>query len=343
MAKLNSSGKLSLAGSTSGESVALTLGRSATAQISLGESGVSTDLAGITAGQSVSMSNLYGKFKAVTVTAYGIGGGGGSRFNTTGGSGGGGAVVKAFTVSPNSGSDSLTVIVGSGGQGGTGYAGNGTASSLYGSVGGSFNGLSLTAGGGTGGYYGPPCGNCWGGPSAAGGGASGGDLNLSGGAGSGWNEYYCVIENVPQYQWDPEYMTWNFVGYSEQEVCYQTNGYNGASGVLNGETYYAAGGGGGGTDFNPYYTPGGSGGSYAGRGGYGYNGSTGEGGLAYGGGSGGAGNYGRTTGSGANGIWVLKYTSPTQLASGGTVTTSGSGSSTVWTHIFTTSGSFTVL
>jgi hypothetical protein len=57
---LNSSGPISLAGSTTGQSIALELGRSSTATTSLGESDVRT-LAGVSSGAIVMPTNLYGK------------------------------------------------------------------------------------------------------------------------------------------------------------------------------------------------------------------------------------------------------------------------------------------
>jgi hypothetical protein len=39
---------------------------------------------------------------------------------------------------------------------------------------------------------------------------------------------------------------------------------------------------------------------------------------------------------------VITYTSPIQRATGGTVTSSGSGFDTVWQHVFTSSGAFSV-
>jgi hypothetical protein len=41
-------------------------------------------------------------------------------------------------------------------------------------------------------------------------------------------------------------------------------------------------------------------------------------------------------------VMVITYTSPIQRATGGTVTSSGSGSATVWQHVFTSSGNFTI-
>lgn len=165
----------------------------------------------------------------------------------------------------------------------------------------------------TGGYGngGPPCGYCTGSPQYAVGTGVGGSLQLSGGYGGGWNSG-------------------------------ARTGGNGASGTFNGVTYYAAGGGGSGCDSAPTSNGGGSGGSYAGGGGTGNRSGRGSDGGAYGGGGGGGGNYNGGSGTGAQGVSVITYVSPIQRATGGTVSSSGSGASTVWTHVFTSSGAFTV-
>lgn len=85
-------------------------------------------------------------------------------------------------------------------------------------------------------------------------------------------------------------------------------------------TYWIAGGGGA-TNFNQ--------GSTGGKGGGGdSNGAavanTGSGGCA----------VAPYTGDGATGIAIFYYTSPIQLASGGIVTSSGTGDSTVWYHVY---------
>ena len=158
---------------------------------------------------------------------------------------------------------------------------------------------------------GPPCGFCAGSPQYAVGHGYGGSLQLSGGYGGGWNN--------------------NAVGGA------------GGAGTFNGVTYYAAGGGGSGQDFGSSNNPGGAGGgAWAGGGGTGVHSGHGSDGGAYGGGGGGAGNYNGGSGSGAQGVMVITYTSPIQRATGGTVTSSGSGFATVWQHVFTSSGNFTI-
>jgi hypothetical protein len=60
-------------------------------------------------------------------------------------------------------------------------------------------------------------------------------------------------------------------------------------------------------------------------------------------GGGGGGGFSGTGGGGAtnggSGLAIFYYTSPTQLGTGGTVTSSGSGNSTVWYHVYKTTGS----
>ena len=62
---LNSSGPISLAGSTSGQSIAVELGQSASGQISLNDTNVRT-LAGVPSGQITMPTNFYGKSNAPT-------------------------------------------------------------------------------------------------------------------------------------------------------------------------------------------------------------------------------------------------------------------------------------
>ena len=61
---LNASGPISLGGSTTGQSINLELGRSATAQVSLNESAVRT-LAGVPSGAIVMPTDFYGKSNVV--------------------------------------------------------------------------------------------------------------------------------------------------------------------------------------------------------------------------------------------------------------------------------------
>ena len=74
---LNSSGPISLGGSTTGQSVNLEVQNSATATVSFNDSKVRT-LTGTTAGSQLSMpSQFYGTSYAYTLTYLIVGGGGG--------------------------------------------------------------------------------------------------------------------------------------------------------------------------------------------------------------------------------------------------------------------------
>ena len=81
-----------------------------------------------------------------------------------------------------------------------------------------------------------------------------------------------------------------------------------------------------------------------GAGNYGTNtsgsaGSVNTGGGGGGGSGGGTGN--NANGNGGSGIVIIAYQSTTQRASGGTITTYGSGSGLYYVHTFTSSGTFT--
>lgn len=112
------------------------------------------------------------------------------------------------------------------------------------------------------------------------------------------------------------------------------NGGNGVSSTITGTLAYYAGGGGGG---NRQVGSSGTGG----LGGGGFNNTAGAANTG-GGGAGGGSDPGAFTGSaGGSGIAIFSYASPSQLATGGTVTSYSSGGTTYWVHTFTTSGTFT--
>lgn len=67
---LNASGPISLGGSTSGQSINLELGQSATAQVSMNDTNVRS-LAGVSSGAIVMPTNFYGKSAAPTITLTG--------------------------------------------------------------------------------------------------------------------------------------------------------------------------------------------------------------------------------------------------------------------------------
>jgi len=237
---------------------------------------------------------------ASIIITYYIIGAGGTSGNDTSG-GASGAGAAVGQLTVNGGT-SVTITVGQRGAAATNAQG-GSTRIIY---------QSSTIATATGGYGNgvPPCGFCTGPVQYNVGTGSGGSLQLSGGYGGGWN-------NNPR------------------------AGGPGATGTFNGITYYAAGGGGSGCDSSPTNNSGGlGGGPWAGSGGTGFRSGHGTPGGNYGGGGGGGGNYNGGSGAGAGGVSVITYVSATQRATGGTVTSSGSGDSTVWQHVFTSSGNF---
>lgn len=169
---LNSSGPISLGGSTSGQSIALELGLSATGQISLNTPAVRT-LANVSSGAIVMPTDFYGKANTYNLLIYVNGGGGGTPksadYPCSGGGGGGYAFYNNYSVAP--GGAGLTVTVGGIGALSNDHcaarAGTGGTSSVNG-------GPSMTANGGQGGGGGAGC-------SPGGNGKTGG----TGGTGSG--------------------------------------------------------------------------------------------------------------------------------------------------------------
>jgi hypothetical protein len=93
--------------------------------------------------------------------------------------------------------------------------------------------------------------------------------------------------------------------------------------------YYGGGGGGGGDN--------------SGTGGLGGGGSSNGSGLVNTGGGGAGGQEGVGGGAGGSGVAIFSYVSPTQLLSGGTVTTTGTGAATRWFHKITSTGYITSL
>jgi hypothetical protein len=132
---LNLTGPISLAGATAGESIAVELGQSATGTIALDDANVRT-LAGVPTGAIVMPTNFYGKsntvpFAAIEYTTAGsytftvpsgvsqinavcVGGGAGCQ-DTPDLVGGGGALSYSNGIATTPG-ESLTVVVGVGGQ-----------------------------------------------------------------------------------------------------------------------------------------------------------------------------------------------------------------------------------
>ena len=140
---LNTSGPISLGGSTTGQSVNLELGRSATASISLGETDV-RDLAGVSSG-AISLSNLYGASAVSNYTLHQViltaGGGGGGRRSGGGGGAGGVHVLSNITLNLDT---TYTITFGAGGAADT----SGSDSSAFGytATGGGRGGMSNYSG-----------------------------------------------------------------------------------------------------------------------------------------------------------------------------------------------------
>ena len=115
------------------------------------------------------------------------------------------------------------------------------------------------------------------------------------------------------------------------------NGGDGLSNSISGTATYYAGGGGGGEINGGRTGDGGLGG-----GGDGHVNAAGDNGTANTGGGGGGGSYTGSYfdgGNGGSGIVIIRYTSATNLATGGTITTDGGDK----VHTFTSSGTFTMI
>ena len=99
---LNSSGQISLRGSTSGESIALELGRSSTADVSLTETDVRS-LADVSSGTVTMPGDFYGKASADVIIdeMLIVAGGGGGGYRIGGGGGAGGARICLLYTSPS--------------------------------------------------------------------------------------------------------------------------------------------------------------------------------------------------------------------------------------------------
>ena len=199
---LNSSGTISMGGSTAGQSINLEMSYSATATISLNDTAI-RGLGGKASG-AISLSDFWGK--ANTMTFYYIvvsGGGGGGGMGDAGHAGGGGgaggyitgtytgAKPSSYTVtvggaggqSSISGVGHVTVYAGGRGNGGSGGSGGGGQSNDTGSSG--TSGGSGVDGQGTGGASGGS--GSW--VAGGGGGINGGAGRNGGGAGQNvdWN------------------------------------------------------------------------------------------------------------------------------------------------------------
>lgn len=301
---------------------------------------------------SFDAANL-GKSSSVEVLVVAGGAGGG---NDMGGGGGAGGVVynNAYSVSINT---PISVTIGAGGAGATGYANN----PLAGSAGGNtiFGGI-LTYGGGGGGsghYFPAPYAGIQGQRGGSGGGLSplwGRNTFNFGGAG------FVGQGNAggAAQRGDGQYKAGGGGGANQRGGSggntYSGNGGQGFLSAINGTSYYWGGGGGGAHHENV----GGNGGTGGGGGGSGWSGGTagtggaglnaggngvnattssvgGAGGANTGGGGGGGGHQ-SVGGAGGSGIVIVRYYG-SQKATGGTITTSGGYT----VHTFTSSGTFT--
>lgn len=278
---------------------------------------------------------ITGATQGVYLIVAGGGGGGTQVFSSGGGGGAGGLLTGSFFANV---STSYSIVVGSGGAVGV----NGANSSGFGvtAIGGGWGGGSNSPGGSFGGSGGSGGGTGIGGSVSGGSGTAGQGFGggigrgdpFSGGAGGGAGAAGGNAGGV------------GGVG-----------GIGVQSSITGTATYYAGGGGGGGSNQSggqDGQLPGAGGlggGGYGGYGGPDGSGSVATSGVAGtaglgGGGGGGArvGQYGSTSGgAGGSGIVIAAYASPTQRATGGTVTTYTSGATVYWVHTFTTSGTLT--
>jgi hypothetical protein len=271
---------------------------------------------------------ITGATQGVYLIVAGGGGGGQSVFASAGGGGAGGLLTGTFFANV---STSYSIVVGSGGGAGV----SGTNSSGF--------GVTAIGGGHGGGNVQPPSGNFFGGSGGSGGGgAAASDQGGSGTAGQG---FAGSGGRTDPFQGGG--------GGGAGAASTRPNGGIGIQSSINGTaTYYAGGGGGGGCNSGngqDATLPGDGGLGGGGQGGFGgpdgsgsvaTNGVAGTAGLG-GGGGGGArvGQFGSTGGgAGGSGVVIAAYASPSQRATGGTVTTYTTGGVTYWVHTFTTSG-----
>lgn len=270
---------------------------------------------------------ITGATQGVYLVVAGGGGGGQSVFASAGGGGAGGLLTGTFFANV---STSYSIVVGSGG----GVGASGTNSSAF--------GVTAIGGGHGGGNVQPPSGNFSGGNGGSGGGSA---IDNSAGSGTAGQGFAGSLGRGDPFQGGG--------GGGAGGASTRPNGGIGIQSSITGTaTYYAGGGGGGGSNSSGGQDgqlpgPGGlGGGGYGGYGGPDGSGSIATDGVAGtagtgGGGGGGArvGQYGSTAGgAGGSGVVIAAYASPTQRATGGTVTNYTSGGVTYWVHTFTTSG-----
>ena len=256
-----------------------------------------------------------------------VAGGGGGGAASGGGGGAGGLLTATSSLAIGT---AYAITIGSGGAGGT-AAGNGTAGNnsaigtLATALGGGYGQGSVGVSGGSGGP-----GGSGGGGFGGGGGSGTGGAGTSGQGFNGGNGATQVAGGGGGA---------SAVGGNANASVSAGAGGAGVASSLSGSSVTYAGGGGGGA-LNGTAGAGGAGGGGAGGGTAGVAGTANRGG-----GGGGGGNSGGTApfdgGSGGSGVVIISYTNTTQRGTGGTVTSSGSGASTVWVHTFTSSGTYT--
>ena len=265
----------------------------------------------------------------ILIVAGGGAGGATATFGRGGGGGGGGVIQATLPLVKN---NTSSVAVGSGGLAISTIGNNGQNSSF-----GTFVAIGGGGGGGNGGN---------------------GTNGSSGGGGSG------IVSGTAGIGGFPTLNQGNFGGSGSIGGQCGSGGGGGAGGVgINGINSISGGGGNGGIGIAStiydgtikYYGGGGGGANRSiltptnvplGGNGGGGNGFVNTSTIAQSGtpntGGGGGGNDGTSfvAGNGGSGIVIVSYNSPTQIATGGTVTSYAVNGATFWVHTFTTSGNF---
>ena len=265
----------------------------------------------------------------LTVNYLVVAGGGGGG-DSGGGGGGGGMRTGTLSVT---GSTDYSVMVGSGGTGGRGVneRGNPGGGSVFHNItsnGGGY-GAKEAAGGGDGGAGGGAGYSATGGggntpstsPAQGAGGGNGGpsgggasNSHSSGGGGGGGDS--------------------GVAGTAGSNTAPSGTGGSGTASCITGSSVTYAGGGGGGTVYFFFSGGGGNGGGGNAGTAANNNGSPGTDGLGGGGGGASGPGTGATGGKGGDGTVIVSYQSTTQKATGGTVSTYGSGAGQYFVHTF---------
>lgn len=244
----------------------------------------------------------------VELTYLVVGGGGGGGADTywgtqSGGGGAGGVLTGNLTIQYGA---EYTIIVGTGGRGGSTSSGQPGTDSSFGSIVAKGGGYGVGRGDGTGGSGGSGGAGIVGypgGQGTPGQGYPGGSGNGGAGGGGGGGGAGAAGDTI--------------------------NGGNGRLISIGGTTSYYGGGGGGRSGVAPAYTVGTGG--LGGGGGFGVAGTPNTGGG--GGGGGGEGGH-----SGGSGVVIVSYISTTPLLEGGQITVNVVGADTYQVHTFTTTG-----